>query len=57
MNSSILKSILLKSKENKDIISVWQYNGDKSSLVGYVSDIAEEHVNFQLYTHMVKVMV
>jgi len=54
MNSSFLQSILQKSKDNKEIISIWQYNGDKGSLVGYVSDISEEYIGFKHFTRFGK---
>lgn len=50
MNTSILYSTLLKSKENKEIISIWQYDSDKGSYVGYVTEISEDHLTFKHYT-------
>ncbi|HCQ12570.1 hypothetical protein [Flavobacterium sp.] len=54
MNSSFLQSILQKSKDNKEIISIWQYNGDKGSLVGYVTEISEEYIGFKHFTRFGK---
>jgi hypothetical protein len=54
MNTSILESILRKSKENKEIISIWQYNGDKGSVVGYVNEISEEYIGFIHFTRFGK---
>lgn len=54
MNTSILESILEKSKETKEIISIWQYNGDKSSIVGYVTEISEEYIGFRHFTRFGK---
>ncbi len=54
MSTSILQSILQKSKENKEIISIWQYNSDKGSLVGYITEINEEYIGFRHYTRFGK---
>ncbi len=54
MNSSILNSTLQKSKENKEIISIWQYNGDKGSIVGYVTEISEEYIGFRHFNRFGK---
>lgn len=50
MTSSLLNSILQRSKDNKEIISVWQYNNDKSSLVGYVTEISADHFTLKHFT-------
>ena len=50
MNQNLLTSLLQKSKDNKEIISIWQYNSDKSSAVGYVTEISDEHLNLKHYT-------
>ena len=47
---SILQSTLERSRDNQEIISIWQYNSDKSSLVGYVTEISEEHITIKHYT-------
>ncbi len=54
MNSSIQQSILQKSKDSKEIISIWQYNGDKGSIVGYVTEISEEYIGFRHFTRFGK---
>jgi hypothetical protein len=54
MNSSILQTILQKSKDNKEIISIWQYNSDKGSIVGYVTEISEDYIGFMLFTRFGK---
>lgn len=54
MNSSILNTILQKSKENKDIISIWQYNGEKNSLVGFVTEISNDYIGFNQFTRFGK---
>ena len=54
MNISILNSTLQKSKENKEIISIWQYNGDKGSIVGYVTEISEEYIGFRHFNRFGK---
>ncbi len=54
MNKSILHTILQKSKDNKEIISIWQYNSDKGSIVGYVTDISDEYVGFRHFTRFSK---
>ena len=45
---------LQKSKENKEIISIWQYNGDKGSIVGYVTEISEEYIGFRHFNRFGK---
>ena len=50
MNNSFLQTILQKSKTSKEIITIWQYDGDKSSFVGYVTEISEEHLILKHYT-------
>lgn len=50
MNTSILNSILRKSKENKEIISIWLYNTDKCSFVGYITEINEDYIGFRHFT-------
>jgi hypothetical protein len=50
ISMNIFQSILEKSRENQEIISIWQYNSDKSSLVGYVTEISEEHITLKHYT-------
>ena len=47
---SIFQSTLERSRENHEIISIWQYNSDKNSLVGYVTEISEEHITLKHYT-------
>ncbi|WP_182651324.1 hypothetical protein [Flavobacterium sp. SOK18b] len=54
MSTSILQSILQKSKENKEIIAIWQYNSDKGSLVGYITEINDEYIGFRHYTRFGK---
>lgn len=54
MNTSILNSLLQKSKENKEIISIWQYNGDKGSIVGYITEISDEYIGFRHFTRFGK---
>ena len=54
MSTSILQSILQKSRENKEIISIWQYNTDKGSLVGYITEINEEYIGFRHFTRFGK---
>jgi len=54
MNSSLLNNILLKSQENRELISIWQYNSDRSSFVGYVTEINEEYIGFRHYTRFGK---
>ena len=50
MTTSFLRTILTRSKNNKEIISVWQYNGDKGSLAGYVTEISDEHFTLKHFT-------
>ncbi|WP_297868113.1 hypothetical protein [uncultured Flavobacterium sp.] len=47
-------STLQRSKDNKEIISIWQYNGDKSSIVGYVSEISDDYIGFRHFTRFGK---
>ena len=47
MKTGILHSILQKSKDNKEIISIWQYNNDKGSIVGYITEINDEYIWLQ----------
>ncbi|POY38802.1 hypothetical protein C3L50_11765 [Flavobacterium alvei] len=54
MSTSILNSILRKSKENKEIISIWLYNTDKGSFVGYITEINEEYIGFRHFTRFGK---
>ncbi|MBK9225066.1 MAG: hypothetical protein IPO23_11470 [Flavobacterium sp.] len=49
-----MHTILQKSKDNKEIISIWQYNSDKGSIVGYVTDISDEYVGFRHFTRFSK---
>lgn len=50
MSESILFDILQKSKDNKQIISVWKYNEDDGFWAGYVKDFNDELVIIQHYT-------
>lgn len=50
MSKSILVDILQKSKENKEIISIWKYNDDDGFWAGYVKDFNDELVVIQHYT-------
>ena len=50
MSESILHQLLKKSKESKELISIWQYNSDKASLVGYVVDFNDEFIIFNQFT-------
>lgn len=50
MKETILFDLLKKSKENKELISIWQYNSDKGSLVGYVTEFNEEFIVFNQFT-------
>ena len=54
MNTSILKTLLQKSKDNEEIISIWQYNSDKSSIVGHVTELSEEYIGFHHFTRFGK---
>lgn len=54
MSDSIFNSILQKSKDNKEIISLWQYNVDKGSFVGYVTEISEHYIGFKQFTRFGK---
>lgn len=54
MSTNILHSILRKSKENKEIISIWLYNSDKGSFVGYITEINEEYIGFRHFTRFGK---
>ena len=50
MSKSILNTILNKSKDNKELVTLWQYDSDKSSYVGYVLETSKEHLTFKHYT-------
>ena len=50
MTTSLLNSTLQRSKDYKEIISVWQYSSDKRSLVGYVTEISEDHFTLKHFT-------
>ena len=50
MSNTILNSILLRSQGNKEIISIWQYDSDKGSIVGYVTEISEDYVGIKKFT-------
>ncbi|WP_445721954.1 hypothetical protein [Flavobacterium sp.] len=50
MSESILHQLLKKSKETKELLSVWQYNAEKGSLVGYVVDFNDEFIVFNQFT-------
>ena len=50
MKGTILFDLLKKSKENKELLSIWQYNSDKGSLVGYVTEFNEEFIVFNHFT-------
>lgn len=54
MSTSILHDILRKSKEHKEIISIWQYNTDKGSFVGYITEINDEYIGFRHFTRFGK---
>lgn len=54
MSSNILHSILERSKDTKEIISIWQYNSDKGSLVGYITEISEDYIGFRHFTRFGK---
>ena len=54
MNTSILTSTLQRSKDNKEIISIWQYNSDKSSIVGYVTEFSDDYIGFRHFTRFGK---
>ena len=54
MKTGILHSILQKSKDNKEIISIWQYNNDKGSIVGYITEINDEYIGFRHFTRFGK---
>ena len=50
MSESILFDILQKSKENKQIISIWKYSDDEGFWAGYIKDFNDELVVIQHYT-------
>lgn len=50
MEQTIFYEILNKSKEEKEIIGIWQYGDDEGFLSGYVIDFNEDLVLFQHYT-------
>lgn len=54
MNSSILQTILQRSKDSKEIISIWQYNGDKDSIVGFVTEINDDYIGVNQFTRFGK---
>lgn len=54
MSANLLQSILIRSKENKEIISIWQYNSDKGSIVGYITEMNDEFIGFRHFTRFGK---
>lgn len=50
MNESILFDILQKSKDTKQILSIWKYNDDDGFWAGYVKDFNSEFVVIHHYT-------
>ncbi|MCF6141604.1 hypothetical protein L1S34_09935 [Flavobacterium sp. K77] len=54
MSGTIMQSIFERSRDTKEIISIWQYNSDKGSLVGYITEISEEYIGFRHFTRFGK---
>ncbi|PIQ17543.1 MAG: hypothetical protein COW66_11220 [Flavobacteriaceae bacterium CG18_big_fil_WC_8_21_14_2_50_34_36] len=50
MEQTLFEEILSKSKDEKEIIGIWQYGDDSGFLSGYVIDFNEDLVLFQHYT-------
>lgn len=50
MEETLFFEILNKSKEEKEIIGIWQYGDDEGFLSGYVIDFNEDLVLFQNFT-------
>ncbi len=50
MEESIIFEILNKSKTEKELIGIWQYDEGNGFLIGYVVDFNEDMVLFQHYT-------
>src|SRR5690606_1647155 len=50
MEQTLFEEILSKSKNEKEIIGIWQYGDDIGFLSGYVIDFNEDLVVFQHYT-------
>lgn len=50
MEESLFFEILNKSKQEQELIGIWQYSDSDGFLMGYVIDFNEELVLFQHYT-------
>jgi len=50
MNNNIISEILQKSKDNKEIVSIWKYSDADNFWSGYVNDYNEDLVMIQHFT-------